>query len=88
MFSDKFTNLIHTHTNSNSSALTFAQRHTQQEIIMYSFAQIRIHQKTIYTETHTHTHTETETDLFKENKRERHQFTRNERSRSSDACLY
>lgn len=88
MFSDKFTNLIHTYTNSNSSALTFAQRHTQQEIIMYSFAQIRIHQKTIYTETHTHTHTETETDLFKENKRERHQFTRNERSRSSDACLY
>lgn len=56
MFSDKFTNLIHTHTNSNSSALTFAQRHTQQEIIMYSFAQIRIHQKAIYTETHTHTY--------------------------------
>lgn len=63
MFSDKFTNLIHTYTNCNSSALTFAQRHTQQEIIMYSFAQIRIHQKNII-QRQTHTLTYGDEDRF------------------------
>lgn len=87
MLSDKFTNLMHTYTNRKFIGTYFCTKtHTARDHNV--FIRTNTHSPKKFIQTHTHTHTETETDLFKENKRERHQFTRNERSRSSDACLY